>query len=48
MTMTTCNVLEPEDGCIYVGKTTNPSARLGQHRNGGGYKGSAWPPTNCQ
>ena len=30
------------------GKTTNPSARLGQHRNGGGYKGSAWPPTNCQ
>jgi predicted GIY-YIG superfamily endonuclease len=42
-------VLKLEDGCIYVGKTTNPSARLGQHRNGGGYKGSAWtrlhPPT---
>ena len=42
-------VLELEDGCFYVGKTSNPDARLEQHRNLGRYTGAAWtrlhPPT---
>ena len=42
-------VLELEDGCIYVGKTTDPDARLEQHRNVGGYTGpGVVTPPFCQ